>query len=182
MEKQPENQVLQKYDSCLSKFYKPVQVLWYILLEHNKPGIFQLYQRKNFSSICYSLLHRLAVCIQDNKATENFFEMKEFIYDNAEYMTESNPKLSMYYVTTGKWGNGDDRKNRLTSAGYNYNTIQSLVNQMLSGNTSNRKSDTEIAKEVIAGKWGNGADRKNRLTSAGYNYNNIQAIVNNLLR
>ena len=53
---------------------------------------------------------------------------------------------------------------------------------MLSGNTSNRKSDTEIAKEVIAGKWGNGADRKNRLTSAGYNYNNIQAIVNRLLR
>ena len=34
---------------------------------------------------------------------ENFFEMKEFIYENAEYMTESNPKLSMYYVTTGKW-------------------------------------------------------------------------------
>lgn len=36
---------------------------------------------------------------------QNFFEMKEFIYDNAEYMTESNPKLSMYYVTTGKWVN-----------------------------------------------------------------------------
>ena len=85
-------------------------------------------------------------------------------------------------VIAGKWSNGDDRKNRLTSAGYNYNIIQSLVNQMLSGNTSNRKSDTEIAKEVIAGKWGNGADRKNRLTSAGYNYNNIQAIVNRLLR
>ena len=31
--------------------------------------------------------------------------MKEFIYDNAEYMTECNPKLSMYYVTTGKWVN-----------------------------------------------------------------------------
>lgn len=29
--------------------------------------------------------------------------MKEFIYENAEYMTEKNPKLSMYYVTTGKW-------------------------------------------------------------------------------
>lgn len=38
---------------------------------------------------------------------QNFYEMKEFIYDNAEYMTESNPKLSMYYVTTGKWV--DDR-------------------------------------------------------------------------
>ena len=29
--------------------------------------------------------------------------MKEYIYDHAEYMTESNPQLSMYYVTTGKW-------------------------------------------------------------------------------
>lgn len=85
-------------------------------------------------------------------------------------------------VIAGKWGNGDDRKNRLTSAGYNYNTIQSLVNQMLSGKNSNRKSDTEIAREVIQGKWGNGAVRKTRLTLAGYNYNNIQAIVNNLLR
>lgn len=33
----------------------------------------------------------------------NFYEMKEYIYDHAEYMTESNPQLSMYYVTTGKW-------------------------------------------------------------------------------
>ncbi|BCN31922.1 AIPR family protein [Anaeromicropila herbilytica] len=34
---------------------------------------------------------------------KNFFEMKQFIYDNAEYMTERNPQLSMYYVSTGKW-------------------------------------------------------------------------------
>lgn len=31
-----------------------------------------------------------------------------------------------------------------------------------------KKSVTELAKEVIAGKWGNGSDRKNRLTQAGY--------------
>lgn len=85
-------------------------------------------------------------------------------------------------VIAGKWGNGAERKNRLTSAGYNYNTIQSLVNQMLSGKSSKRKSDTEIAREVIQGKWGNGTIRKTRLTLAGYNYNNIQAIVNKLLR
>lgn len=84
-------------------------------------------------------------------------------------------------VIAGKWGNGDDRKNRLTKAGYNYNNIQTIVNKLLTPGTS-RKSDTEIAKEVIAGKWGNGADRKNRLTKAGYNYNNIQAIVNKLLK
>lgn len=41
-----------------------------------------------------------------------------------------------------------------------------------------RKSNEQIANEVIAGKWGNGDDRKQRLTSAGYNYTVVQAIVN----
>lgn len=41
-----------------------------------------------------------------------------------------------------------------------------------------KKSDQEIADEVIAGKWGNGDDRKARLSAAGYNYDTIQAIVN----
>ena len=44
-----------------------------------------------------------------------------------------------------------------------------------------KKSNEEIAREVIAGKWGNGDDRKQRLTSAGYNYTVIQAIVNKLM-
>ena len=30
-------------------------------------------------------------------------------------------------VIAGKWGNGTDRKNRLTSAGYNYDTVQAIV-------------------------------------------------------
>jgi len=34
-------------------------------------------------------------------------------------------------VIAGKWGNGDDRKNRLTSSGYNYSEIQAKVNEML---------------------------------------------------
>ena len=41
-----------------------------------------------------------------------------------------------------------------------------------------KKSNEEIADEVIAGKWGNGQDRKNRLTAAGYDYQAIQDIVN----
>lgn len=45
-----------------------------------------------------------------------------------------------------------------------------------------RKSDMEIAKEVIVGKWGNGEDRKRRLTSAGYDYATIQRMVNILCR
>ena len=46
----------------------------------------------------------------------------------------------------------------------------------------NKKSDEDIAKEVIAGKWSNGRERKEKLTDAGYDYNKIQAIVNKLVK
>lgn len=44
-----------------------------------------------------------------------------------------------------------------------------------------RKSNEEIADEVIAGRWGNGQDRIDRLTAEGYDYNTIQNIVNDKL-
>ena len=34
-------------------------------------------------------------------------------------------------VIRGDWGNGKDRKNRLTAAGYNYNQVQKRVNELL---------------------------------------------------
>ena len=34
-------------------------------------------------------------------------------------------------VIAGKWGNGADRKNRLTVAGYNYSSLQAKVNELL---------------------------------------------------
>lgn len=34
-------------------------------------------------------------------------------------------------VINGKWGNGTDRKNRLTAAGYDYSAIQKRVNELL---------------------------------------------------
>ncbi len=36
-------------------------------------------------------------------------------------------------VIAGKWGNGADRKRRLTAAGYDYNAVQSEVNHILKG-------------------------------------------------
>lgn len=36
-------------------------------------------------------------------------------------------------VIDGKWGNGADRKYRLQRAGYNYSEVQSLVNNILTG-------------------------------------------------
>lgn len=34
-------------------------------------------------------------------------------------------------VLAGKWGNGPDRKDRLTAAGYNYEAVQKIVNQLV---------------------------------------------------
>ena len=79
-------------------------------------------------------------------------------------------------VIQGQWGNGEDRKNRLTSAGYDYAAVQNVVNQLLS-----KKSIDQIAKEVIQGKWGNGEERKHRLEASGYDYNIVQQKVNELL-
>ena len=82
-------------------------------------------------------------------------------------------------VIGGAWGNGSDRITRLTTAGYDYNKVQSNVNYLL--NRNNKKSNEEIAIEVIRGKWGNNPSRKNQLVNAGYDYNAIMKIVNSKL-
>lgn len=39
-------------------------------------------------------------------------------------------------VIQGRWGNGADRRNRLTSAGYNYDLVQREVNRLMGGGSS----------------------------------------------
>ena len=60
-------------------------------------------------------------------------------------------------VINGLWGNGDDRKQKLTAAGYDYSVVQNRVNEILGGGTSSssavyytvKKGDTlsKIASE-----------------------------------
>ena len=84
-------------------------------------------------------------------------------------------------VIQGKWGNGEERKNRLISAGYDYSAVQAKVNELMGGIKSTKSVD-QLAREVIYGYWGNGKDRKNRLTAAGYDYSAVQNRVNELLK
>lgn len=44
-----------------------------------------------------------------------------------------------------------------------------------------KKTNDELAREVLDGKWGNGVDRKNRLTKEGYDYDAVQKKVNELI-
>lgn len=85
-------------------------------------------------------------------------------------------------VIQGIWGNGEERVDRLTDAGYDANYIQEIVNRMLNGDETPDLSDIDtIAHEVIMGEWGNGDERKERLENAGYDYQEIQSRVNELL-
>ncbi|MGH2116910.1 hypothetical protein [Aerococcus sp. L_32] len=85
-------------------------------------------------------------------------------------------------VLNGKWGNGQERKDRLARAGYDYQQVQTKVNEIVSSqSTPSLKPIEVVAKEVINGRWGNGQDRKNRLAQAGYDYQKVQQKVNELL-
>ncbi len=88
-------------------------------------------------------------------------------------------------VIAGAWGNGPDRQTRLQAAGYNYGAIQALVNQKLGYGASApaRKSDDQIANEIIAGQggWGNNPQRADKLRAAGYDVNAVQSLVNRKL-
>ena len=106
-------------------------------------------------------------------------------YNLTEWDKRETPKKSVdemaREVIAGKWGNGQDRINRLTQAGYNYSEVQARVNELVSPQPQ-KKSVDEVAREVVRGEWGNNPERKRRLESAGYDYNAVQARVNQLMK
>ena len=83
-------------------------------------------------------------------------------------------------VVQGLWGNGQERFNNLSNAGYDAQAVQDKVNDLLNaGNTS--KDLNTLANEVLQGLWGNGQERFDNLTSAGYDAQAVQNRVNELL-
>ena len=86
-------------------------------------------------------------------------------------------------VLAGNWGNGADRKSRLTKAGYDYSKVQAAVNKLVkAAQMTQDKIINAVAHEVIAGKWGNGQERVDRLKAAGYDPDKIQKRVNELMQ
>ena len=86
-------------------------------------------------------------------------------------------------VLAGNWGNGADRKSRLTKAGYDYSKVQAAVNKLVkAAQMTQDKIINAVAHEVIAGRWGNGQERVDRLKAAGYDPDKIQKRVNELMQ
>lgn len=83
-------------------------------------------------------------------------------------------------VIRGEWGNGDERYNRLTNAGYNYNEVQAKVNELLNSNKPTPAPTPsvdilDLVRKTIRGDFGNGEARRKSL---GSNYDEVQRQVN----
>ena len=83
--------------------------------------------------------------------------------------------LAAQDVMNGKYGNGEDRKKRLAAAGYDYWSVQRLVNGLAKGYD-------KVAQDVINGKYGNDQARVNALRAAGYDPALVQDLVNAILK
>lgn len=80
-------------------------------------------------------------------------------------------------VLQRKWGDGEERKQALTAAGYDASAVQNEVNRLWKAREI-AMSNVEHAVEVLAGIWGDGDVRKAKMAEAGLNWAAIQAIVN----
>ena len=83
-------------------------------------------------------------------------------------------------VLQGLWGNGQERYDNLTSAGYDAQAVQDKVNALLNAENTSKDLDT-LASEVLQGLWGNGQERYDSLTREGYDAQAVQDRVNSLL-
>lgn len=81
----------------------------------------------------------------------------------------------------GGWGNGEDRKTNLRNKGYDYATIQSIVNRILGFGTQTVSSGislSAVVDKVLNGDYGNNPGRADKLRAEGYDPNTVQAAVN----
>ena len=125
-------------------------------------------------------LYRVQVGAYSKKANADAMleKIKKAGFDT--YMVQVDGLYKVQVGAHSKKSNADAMAAKLKASGFDtYITTKSGT--AVSAGTQ-KKSVTELAKEVIAGKWGNGSDRKNRLTQAGYDYAAVQAKVNELMK
>lgn len=79
------------------------------------------------------------------------FETKTLLPSDTDVVTRKAIE-----VLAGKWGNGNDRKTALTRAGYDYNVIQSRVNQLIVNDTRFIIQDVIYNPPATIVKWKDG--------------------------
>lgn len=122
--------------------------------------------------------------------TSNPFDKNIVLLDDSEedILISKNTSKSLDTVANeviqGIWGNGQERFDNLTNAGYNAQAVQDRVNAILNDETPGNSASSDldsVAQEVLQGLWGNGQERYDNLSRAGYDAQAVQDRVNELL-
>lgn len=79
----------------------------------------------------FKVLSNAKKCADDNAGYSVFDEKGNVVYTGKNTVVKKTVTELAKEVIAGKWGNGQDRKNRLTAAGYNYTAVQNKVNELL---------------------------------------------------
>ena len=79
----------------------------------------------------FKVLSNAKKCADDNAGYSVFDEKGTVVYTGKNTAVKKTVTELAKEVIAGKWGNGQDRKNRLTAAGYDYTAVQNKVNELL---------------------------------------------------
>jgi hypothetical protein len=87
----------------------------------------------------------------------------------------------------GGWGNDPVRRRKLLAAGYNPQTVQDKVDELMhkdhvATGPKGPKTYRQLADEVWRGQWGDDPERSKKLKAAGYDPAHVQREVNRLAR
>lgn len=79
----------------------------------------------------FKVLSNAKKCADNNAGYSVFDEKGNVVYAGKNTVVKKTVTELAKEVIAGKWGNGQDRKNRLTAAGYDYTAVQNKVNELL---------------------------------------------------
>ena len=79
----------------------------------------------------FKVLSNAKKCADDNAGYSVFDEKGNVVYTGKNTVVKKTVTELAKEVIAGKWGNGQDRKNRLNAAGYDYTAVQDKVNELL---------------------------------------------------
>lgn len=131
---------------------------------------------------------------KQNMTVHRWFENKacpgEYLYERHGEIAERVNKLlgetgeqdKLYRVQVGSFRNRDNAEAymaRVQAAGFPAFIVEAQEDKSAA---PAKKTNAELAAEVLAGEWGVNPERKERLTAAGYDYATIQKIVDTMYK